>query len=93
MLTHGQIVEAVTGVKDRFALTKASYFGSYASGKATDESDLDVLVEFATPYVSILRIIDLKNHLEDALNVPVDVIHAPVPKDAVIEIEEQVRIV
>ena len=46
MLTHEQIVQAVAKAATEFPLTKVSYFGSYADGKATEESDLDLLVEF-----------------------------------------------
>jgi predicted nucleotidyltransferase len=35
-----------------FPLTKVSYFGSYTDGRETEESDLDVLVEFTTDSTS-----------------------------------------
>jgi hypothetical protein len=35
MLTHEQIVKAVEKAATKFPLTKISYFGSYADGKAT----------------------------------------------------------
>jgi predicted nucleotidyltransferase len=75
-----------------FSITKLSYFGSYAEGKATEDSDLDVLVEFTQPAVSILTIIGLKHFLEDELKKQVDVIHAPIPKGAVITIGKTVDV-
>ena len=92
MLTHEQIVEAVKNAANEFPLTKVLYFGSYADGLATDESDLDLLVEFDKPAVSILTIIKLKNYLEDQLAKPVDVIHAPLPPGAIIEIGKTVGV-
>jgi len=44
-----------------------SYFGSYADGNATDESDLDILVEFKETPVSLLSIIGVKYDLEKLL--------------------------
>lgn len=34
---------------ERFHVRKIGYFGSYASGKQTEKSDLDLLVEFSAP--------------------------------------------
>ena len=34
---------------DRFHVSKIGYFGSYAAGKQTGRSDLDLLVEFSQP--------------------------------------------
>jgi predicted nucleotidyltransferase len=92
MLTHEMIVEAVRKAAKEFPLTKADYFGSYADGLATGESDLDLLVEFDKPAVSLLTIIGLKHFLEDELLKSVDVIHAPLPEGAIIEIERTVSI-
>ncbi|MDR1559699.1 MAG: nucleotidyltransferase domain-containing protein [Clostridiales bacterium] len=92
MLTHNKIVNAVERAASEFSLTKASYFGSYAEGRATEESDLDLMVEFTEPAVSILTIIRLKHFLEDELKKPIDVIHAPIPQGAIIEIGRTVEI-
>ena len=75
-----------------YPLKKLSYFGSYASGKQTETGDLDVLVEFTTPGVSLIMLSDLKNRLEDALNVSVDVIHYPIPEGAFIDINKAVSV-
>ena len=93
MLTHGMIVQAVKKAADEFSLTKAAYFGSYAEGRATDESDLDLLVEFQEPAVSILTVIGLKQYLEEKLSKSVDVIHAPLPRGAIIEIGKTVPVI
>jgi predicted nucleotidyltransferase len=92
MLSHEDISKAVSEVAARFSLKKVSYFGSYADGRPSIESDLDLLVEFANPQVSLLTIAGLKHCLEDALRVPVDVIHAPIPEGALIEIGRTVPV-
>jgi len=93
MLTHDKIANAVKKAANDFPLTKAMYFGSYADGQATEESDLDLLVEFSEPAISILTIIGLKQYLEEELAIPVDVIHAPLPQGAIIEIGRTVDVI
>ena len=93
MLTHDKIVEAVKNAAREFLLTRAEYFGSYADGYATEESDLDLLVEFNEPTISILTVIRLKRFLEEQLAKRVDVIHAPLPKGAIIEIGKTVSVI
>ena len=92
MLTHEKIVEAVKKASGEFPLTKVEYFGSYAEGLATERSDLDLLVEFEESAISILTIIRLKRYLEEELANPVDVIHAPPPQGAIIEIGKTVGV-
>ena len=92
MLTHEQIVQAAQKAAMKFPLTKVSYFGSYADGRATEESDLDVLVEFTTDSISYLKIIALKRILEEELNVRVDVLHAPLPKTSRLIIRKTVPV-
>jgi predicted nucleotidyltransferase len=92
MLPHEKIVDAVAKMAVRFPLKKVSYFGSYADGSATEQSDLDILVEFVRPNVSLWTIADLKYGLEDELNVPVDVIHSPLPQGTIIEIGKTIPV-
>jgi predicted nucleotidyltransferase len=93
MLTHEKIVDAVQKATKEFPLAKVKYFGSYADGSATKDSDVDLLVQFNEPAVSILTIIRLKRFLEDELASPVDVIHEPLPEGAIIEIGRTVSII
>ena len=84
MLTHEEIQNAVSKTAEFHPIKKASYFGSYADGKATGKSDLDLLVEFDKPRISLFVLSAIKLDLEDQLKIPVDVIHAPLPKDSLI---------
>jgi predicted nucleotidyltransferase len=92
MLTHERIVEAVAKKAEQFSLKKVSYFGSYANGTATEQSDLDLLVEFAQPTVSLLTIIGLRLDLEEELNISVDLIRVPISKKSYIKIEKSVAV-
>jgi len=83
MLTHEQIVQAVEKAATKFPLNKVSYFGSYADGKATEESDLDLLVEFGDDgSLTLLDIVRLEHSLQDELNTRVDVVEIPLTKNA-----------
>ena len=83
MLTHEQIVQAVEKAATKFPFKKVLYFGSYADGKATEQSDLDLLVEFPKDArVSILDVMDFKQNLEEELSIGVDVVGLPLTERA-----------
>jgi len=97
LLTMEQIQEAVVRVvKDFNALypsekiSKISLFGSYAQQAATEGSDVDLLVEFESAFVSYLSFGCLLTRLEEALKVSVDIVPAPVPSDSIITIDAAV---
>ena len=92
MLSHEQIEEAIRKASSNFPLAKVSYFGSYADGRATGVSDLDLLVEFKEEIVSLFTLIDVKHFLEDELNILVDVIQVPLAPDSIIKIENEVLV-
>ena len=92
MLTEDNIRNAVNELKSTYALRTVSIFGSYAEGLATANSDLDLLVEFYQPAVSLMKLNALKYDLEDALGLPVDVIHAPLPTNSMIQPGKVVRV-
>jgi len=92
MLTHDEIRNAVIKTAEHHPIKSASYFGSYASGQATSESDLDLLVEFYKPRISLFVLSTIKQDLEDLLNVTVDIIHAPLAQGSLIEPREVVPV-
>ena len=75
---------AIDRLKVTHNLRTVSIFGSYAEGRATSQSDLDLLVEFEKPSVSLVKLNALKYDLEDALGLSVDIIHAPLPDNSMI---------
>jgi len=92
MLTISQIAQAVKTVAEEFDIKRVFLFGSYAEERNTPQSDVDLLVEFFLPSVSLFTLVDIKNRLEELLSVDVDIIHAPLPKNSLINPEKVVEI-
>ena len=84
MLTIETITMAAVTVAAEFPITRIVLFGSYAEGKETPESDVDLMIEFTTDAVSLLMLAAVKNRIEELLEISVDVIHAPMPDNAMI---------
>lgn len=57
----------------KFQPTQLGVFGSYARGEATQESDLDILIEFGQK-VNFLELVELEQSLSDALGIKVDLV-------------------
>ena len=55
-----------------YPIKSMAIFGSYSRGENTDESDLDVLVEFNDKIG--VRFIDLANEIEDIVGLKVDLV-------------------
>jgi predicted nucleotidyltransferase len=91
MTTHERICDAVGMAADKYNIKAAYYFGSYAAGRQTEKSDIDLLVEFRNPFVSLFAISNLSLELEARLRMPVDVISLPLPDDTHLIIENQVQ--
>ena len=92
MLNISDIINAAHIVANEFNIKNISLFGSYADGTHTEKSDVDLLVEFHTEAISLLTIANVKNRIEDLLNVSVDIIHAPVDDNALIKPSKVVEI-
>ncbi len=59
-------------LKQKYNVEEIGVFGSYVHGDQTSGSDIDILVEFSEPIG--WEIIDLKEELEDFLNISVDLV-------------------
>ena len=93
MLTIAQITTAAETVAKEFPIKSIVLFGSYAEGKNTEQSDVDLLVEFSPDNcITLLTISGIKIRMEELLDVPVDVITVPVPKDSILEINKVVQL-
>ncbi|MBR5980605.1 MAG: nucleotidyltransferase domain-containing protein [Firmicutes bacterium] len=92
MLTIGQISNGVKQAAREFPIRRAELFGSYARGTATEKSDVDLLVEFDDPIVSLFTLSALRFRMQELLGRSVDVIHSPVPADALIEIDRKIPV-
>ena len=90
VLQISDIQRIITQIAKEFGLTKATLFGSYADGNHTKNSDIDLLVEFTEPSVSLFKLSDLRHELELNLGKKVDLVHAPIPQDSFLEINKEI---
>jgi len=90
LLTVQQIADGVSVASKEYPLRKVELFGSYASGRNTPDSDVDLLVEFVQPRVSLLMISGLKYRMEELLGADVDIIHGPLPEDSMLEVDRRI---
>ena len=89
-MTISAIKSSVAKVAGAYDIKKVSLFGSYAHGTQKSDSDIDLLVEFGEPSVSLFRLAGIKLRLEELTGKSVDVIHSPIPYDSLIEIDKEV---
>ncbi len=92
MVTINKIQETVREIATKYPIKKVSLFRSHANGTATNDSDVDLLVEFLSPAVSLFTLYNKKNEIEDKLKKKVDLIHAPMEEDSLTVIEKAVVI-
>lgn len=59
-------------LEEKYKVKSIAIFGSYARGEQTQESDVDVLVEFSEPVGFLF--IHLADYLEEILEVKVDLV-------------------
>lgn len=68
----------------RYPISQLAVFGSYARNEQTEESDLDIMVEF-NDNIGI-QFIDLANELEEKLGIKVDLVSKNGIKDRYFEV-------
>ena len=67
------MMEKICNILRDSGVKRAALFGSYARGQANSRSDIDILVELEEGK-TLLDLIALKNHLEQATKLKVDLI-------------------
>ena len=92
MLTIDDIKKVVAEIAPQYNLKKVTLFGSRANGNATDDSDIDLIVEFETNAVSLIKLSALVIKLEETFGVKVDVIHGPLEAEDFLEVEKEIEI-
>lgn len=92
MLTIDRIKTAAAKLANYYPVKKVALFGSYAEGTADETSDVDLLVEFDTPNVSLFTLSDIKSIMEGELQKEVDIIHAPVVNESLLELNKVIEI-
>ena len=68
--TISEIQSALTPIFEDYGITRAVLFGSCANGKATDKSDLDLLVQSS---LRGLRFVGFMDAVAETINMPVDI--------------------
>lgn len=91
MITN-EIMDIIKDVAIKYPVKKVSIFGSYANDTANNDSDIDLLVEFLNPYVSLFLLHEIKSEIEERLQKRVDIIHAPIEEDSLITIDKVVNV-
>jgi predicted nucleotidyltransferase len=80
MIDVSEIQDVIRQVAQRYDIRSVELFGSYADGRATDESDIDLLVEYHHQ-PTLLNFLGFQNYLQDKLNIKVDVVEYPIQEE------------
>jgi len=87
-----EIKDSIRDIAVKYPIKKISLFGSYANGTANNDSDIDLLVEFSYPHISLITLYNIKSEIEERLQKRVDLIHAPIEEDSLIVIDKVIDI-
>jgi len=91
ILTIEEIKKHVTTVAKANNLKKVTLFGSYANGNATEDSDIDLLVEFKE-LPSFFELFDVENKIEGLTGKRVEVLRSPISSGSFLEINKEVTL-
>lgn len=69
----GILRDMLPSLKDRYNVASLSLFGSWVRGEQTEESDLDILVEFIEP-PGLISFLTLEEELSRQLGLKVDLV-------------------
>jgi predicted nucleotidyltransferase len=67
------LIENKEKIQGTYKVKKLGIFGSYVRGEQREDSDVDILVTFEEP-VSLLKLVNFENYLQDLTGIKVDVI-------------------
>ena len=93
VLALSGIMQSVAQVAPLYDVKKVTLFGSYANGRQTTESDIDLLVEFdenRQKPVTLFTVIGMKQDIEDLTGKSVDLVSCPIPEDSFLEIDKEI---
>jgi predicted nucleotidyltransferase len=70
-----KLTQNLTHIQQQYHITQLGIFGSYIRGEATENSDLDILVEFEPQArFGLLTFCELENYLSELLSLKVDLV-------------------
>ena len=90
-MTLDEIRSAVLHVVKEYPISRVTLFGSRAKGTATENSDVDLIIEFNKP-VTLITLSMVTQRLEELLHTSVDVIHGPVRNTDMFSIDKEIEI-
>lgn len=73
MLSMDLLKESIYPFIEEYGIEKAGVFGSYARNDVSENSDIDLLFSFNKRF-GLIKLIHLKQALEDKLGKPVDIV-------------------
>jgi predicted nucleotidyltransferase len=77
MRDTSEILDQLRGMRhelrERYHIRSIGIFGSYSRKHQTEQSDLDLVVEFDQP-IGMMAFVHLKNMISDRLNIKVDLV-------------------
>ncbi|WP_172136341.1 nucleotidyltransferase family protein [Adlercreutzia sp. ZJ473] len=71
-------------------IARVSLFGSYAEGRASQASDVDLLVSFESAIVSLITLAKVLSSMEEQLGLSVDVVQDPPPDGSLLQVTKVV---
>ena len=91
MLTIEEIKKVVAEIAPKYNLKRVTLFGSRATGKNREDSDIDLIVDFPKG-TGLIAHSSLKIDLEEIFGLNVDVISRGGLKGSILEIDKEVEI-
>ena len=86
-----ELQNKIKKVVKKYHVKKVALFGSRADGTFHENSDVDLIIEFDEP-VSLLTLSKIKLQLEESIGLSVDIVHGPLQKDDLLEINKEVEL-
>ena len=78
MKTLAEIKKILTPYKsflsEKFKISELGIFGSYVKGEQTEDSDLDILVEFSE-IPTLFDLVEIEDLLSEKIGISVDLVH------------------
>lgn len=70
-------------LRQQYGVRELWLFGSYVRAEQTAESDVDILVTFDNPHLSLIEFIQLEQQLAAALGIKVDLVEREMLKPTI----------
>ena len=84
------IKSIVEPIAKAYNIKKVDLFGSYATGEKNKKSDVDLLIDFDDPSMSLFKLFRVQREFEKVLGKKVDLVEMPIPKHSFLVIDKVV---